>query len=73
MHLQQVLAYRHAEIRQGTHREVTRGNSANQRSEPSYIEGGKRMPDAEGNHARRPQRLQDILDELVALTEWKKL
>ena len=26
-----------------------------------------------GNHARRLQRLQEILDELVALTDWKKV
>jgi hypothetical protein len=26
-----------------------------------------------GDHARRLQRLQEILDELVALTDWKKL
>jgi hypothetical protein len=26
-----------------------------------------------GDHERRLQRLQEILDELVSLTDWKKL
>jgi hypothetical protein len=38
-----------------------------------YMGGGKKMPSAAGDHERRLQRLQDILDELVALTDWKKL
>jgi len=38
-----------------------------------YLQGGKNKSDASGDHARRLQRLQDILDELVALTDWKKL
>ena len=38
-----------------------------------YIGGGKRMPGSVGDHERRLQRLQEILDELVSLTDWKKL
>jgi hypothetical protein len=40
-----------------------------------YMQGGKKkkIPGAEGDHERRLQRLQEILDELVALTDWKKL
>jgi len=39
-----------------------------------YLQPGKRKPhSAAGDHERRLQRLQEILDELVALTDWKKL
>jgi hypothetical protein len=39
-----------------------------------YSHGGKKkIPGAAGDHERRLQRLQEILDELVALTDWKKL
>jgi hypothetical protein len=38
-----------------------------------YIGGGKKMPSSGGDHERRLQRLQEILDELMALTDWKKL
>ena len=39
-----------------------------------YLHGSKRKPHgAAGDHERRLQRLQEILDELVALTDWKKL
>ena len=39
-----------------------------------YLHGGKRKPHgAAVDHERRLQRLQEILDELVALTDWKKL
>jgi hypothetical protein len=38
-----------------------------------YLQSGKNKLGAAGDHARRLQRLQDILDELVALTDWKKL
>jgi hypothetical protein len=34
---------------------------------------GKKMAGSVGDHERRLQRLQDILDELVSLTDWKKL
>ena len=35
--------------------------------------GGDKKPGSLGDHERRLQRLQDILDELVSLTDWKKL
>jgi hypothetical protein len=39
-----------------------------------YLHGGKKkLPGAAGDHERRLQRLQEILDELLALTDWKKL
>jgi hypothetical protein len=39
-----------------------------------YLQSGKKkLPGAAGDHERRLQRLQEILDELVALTDWKKL
>ncbi|HVR24275.1 MAG TPA: hypothetical protein VMU26_13260 [Candidatus Polarisedimenticolia bacterium] len=39
-----------------------------------YLHGGKKkIPGAAGDHERRVQRLQEIMDELVALTDWKKL
>jgi uncharacterized protein YhaN len=37
-----------------------------------YVQYGKKMPGAAGDHERRLQRLQEILQELVALTDWKK-
>jgi hypothetical protein len=37
-----------------------------------YLQGAKKMPGA-ADQQRRLQRLQEILDELVALTDWKKL
>jgi len=36
-----------------------------------YLEGGKKIPGA-ADHERRLQRLQEILDELISLTDWKK-
>jgi hypothetical protein len=38
-----------------------------------YMGSGKKIPGSTGDHERRLQRLQEILDELVALTDWKKL
>jgi hypothetical protein len=39
-----------------------------------YVRSGKKkIAGAAGDHIRRLQRLQEILDELVALTDWKKL
>jgi len=40
-------------------------------SNREYLRGGKKMPGAP-DHERRLQRLQEILDELVSLTDWKK-
>ena len=37
-----------------------------------YLQGSRRMPDAAADQERRLQRLQEILDELLSLTEWKK-
>jgi hypothetical protein len=37
-----------------------------------YFQGRKKLYGAAGDHERRIQRLQEILDELVALTDWKK-
>jgi len=42
-------------------------------AERLYLQGGKNKLDAVGDHARRLQRLQEILDELKALTDWRKL
>jgi hypothetical protein len=38
-----------------------------------YLQGGKRKPGSGPDQERRLQRLQEILDELLALTDWKKL
>jgi hypothetical protein len=38
-----------------------------------YMQSSKKAPGLAGEHERRLQRLQEILDELVALTDWKKL
>jgi len=38
-----------------------------------HMGSGKKIPGSAGDHERRLQRLQEILDELVALTDWKKL
>ena len=39
-----------------------------------YLHGGRKKPHgAAGDHERRLQRLQEILDELLVLTDWKKL
>jgi hypothetical protein len=37
-----------------------------------YLQGGKKAPGAP-DQERRLQRLQEILDELMSLTDWKKL
>jgi len=36
-----------------------------------YLQSGKKPP-GEGDQERRLQRLQEILDELASLTDWKK-
>jgi hypothetical protein len=38
-----------------------------------HTQGGKRMPGAAADQQRRIQRLEEILDELKSLTDWKKL
>ena len=37
-----------------------------------YLQSGKNKPGAAGDQERRLQRLQEILDELLSLTDWKK-
>jgi hypothetical protein len=37
-----------------------------------YSQGGKKLHGAPGDHERRLQRLQEIIDELVPLTDWEK-
>jgi len=36
-----------------------------------YLQGGKKMVGA-SDQERRLQRLQEIMDELMSLTDWKK-
>ena len=36
-----------------------------------YLQGGKKMMGA-SDQERRLQRLQEIMDELMSLTDWKK-
>ena len=38
-----------------------------------YLQGRNKVPGAVSDQERRRQRLQEILDELAALTDWKKL
>jgi hypothetical protein len=52
-----------AELRE----EIAQISEANRR----YLEGGKKIPGA-ADHERRLQRLQEILDELMSLTDWKR-
>jgi hypothetical protein len=37
-----------------------------------YMGSSKKIHSAAADHQRRLQRLQEILDELVSLTDWKK-
>jgi hypothetical protein len=37
-----------------------------------YLQSGKKPPGA-ADHERRRERLQQIVDELAALTDWKKV
>jgi hypothetical protein len=36
-----------------------------------YLQDGKKIPGAP-DHERRLQRLQEIMDELMSLTDWKR-
>jgi len=38
-----------------------------------YSQGRNRLPGAASDQERRRQRLEGILDELAALTDWKQL
>jgi hypothetical protein len=66
-----VPAYPHAESRHRTHQdEIAQISEANR----LYLPGGKgKRHGAAGDHERRLRRLREIMDELVALTDWKKL
>lgn len=37
-----------------------------------YQQGGKRVPGSSSEQERRVQRVKEILDELMSLTDWKK-
>jgi hypothetical protein len=37
-----------------------------------HVQGGNKRPGAAPDQERRLQRLQEILDELMSLTDWKK-
>jgi len=37
-----------------------------------YLQGGRKKRGAAPDQERRLQRLQEILDELMSLTDWKK-
>jgi hypothetical protein len=49
--------------------EIAQINEANRQ----YLRERKKVPNAMSDHERRSQRLQEILDELVSLTDWKKV
>jgi len=49
--------------------EIAQIREANSR----YLKETRKMPSATHDHERRSQRLQDILDELASLTDWKKV
>jgi hypothetical protein len=38
-----------------------------------YLQTPTRRPASINDHARREQRLREIIDELKSMTEWKKL
>jgi hypothetical protein len=48
--------------------EIARIREANQ----LYVQDKRRIPSAVSDHERRMQRLQEILDELMSLTDWKQ-
>ena len=62
--MQQPVKERIAKLRE----EIAQISEANRQ----YLQGGK-MPGSASDQERRLQRLQEILDELVSLTDWKKL
>jgi hypothetical protein len=63
--MQQPVKERIAKLRE----EIAQISEANRLS----LQGGKKMPGSASDQERRLQRLQEILDELVSLTDWKKL
>jgi endonuclease IV len=63
--MQQPVKERIAKMRE----EIAQISEANRQ----YLQGGKKMAGSSSEQERRLQRLQEILDELLALTDWKKL
>jgi hypothetical protein len=63
--MQTLIKERIAKLRE----EIAQINEANR----LYVQGRHRLPTAASDHARRLQRLQEIRDELLSLTDWKKL
>jgi hypothetical protein len=61
--MQQPVKERIAKLRE----EIAQIREANRQ----YLQGGKKIPGAP-DQERRLQRLQEILDELPSLTDWKK-
>jgi hypothetical protein len=37
-----------------------------------YLVGGRSLAESESSHQRRAERLQEILNKLESLTDWKK-
>jgi hypothetical protein len=62
--MQQPVKERVARLRE----EISQITEANR----EYMEKGKTTPGEGFDHQRRLQRLQEILDELASLTEWKQ-
>lgn len=62
--MQQPIKERIAKLRE----EISQISEANR----MYLQSGRRMAGAEGDQERRLQRLQEIMDELISLTDWKK-
>ena len=63
--MQQPVKERIAKLRE----EIAQISEANRQ----YLLGGKKVAGSASDQERRLQRLQEILDELVSLTDWKKL
>ena len=61
--MQQPVKERIAKLRE----EIAQIREANRQ----YLKGGKKPPGAQ-DQERRLRRLQEILDELMSLTDWKK-
>jgi hypothetical protein len=61
--MQQPVKERVANLRE----EISQIREANRQ----YVQGGKKTP-GKVDYQRRLQRLQEILDELASMTEWKR-
>jgi parvulin-like peptidyl-prolyl isomerase len=62
--MQQSVKERIAKLRQ----EIAQINEANR----LYLQGGKKTPGSSSAHERRLERLREIQQELMSLTDWKK-